>query len=487
MGCSSSAPVSAAKTRSRFSNLPGVTQKAILDALDAVAADEDRSRRLCAALRAVEAERAVDVFKRSVSEAKTSTSGTSLEPVKADYEIVPGSEDAERWKAVGMGLIRRGKLGVVLLAGGQGTRLGSSNPKGMYDIGLPSGKSLFELQGERLAKLAELSGAKSAPAWYVMTSPFTHDATVEFFKTHNHFGLNEKDVIFFKQGTLPCFTEEGEIILKSFDEVSEAPDGNGGIYAALAREGVISDMRKRGIEHVYAYCVDNALVQVGDPTFVGCCAEQKCEAGAKVIAKAYPTEPVGVFAHRVDAKTGKKEYHVVEYSEIPESLATAKDPKTGELKFNAANIALHYYSFDFLSRCCLDIKLPHHIARKKIPYLDPKTGETVAPTAPNGIKLEAFIFDTYKYAKSVCVVQGNRARDFAPVKNAEGAGKDSPDTARELIQNLHASWITSNGGTISGVPKKQVAKCEIAAAASYAGENVPSGCVLRHGAFASSL
>ena len=477
MGCagSKSAP-SPRATRARYEALPGAPQRTILRALDACSATTDAARAaaLSAALRAVEAERAVDVFSRSKEEATASTSGV-LEPVKADCEIVPGSDDAERWRALGTSVAREGKLAVVLLAGGQGTRLGSSNPKGMYDIGLPSGKSLFELQGARLAKLGELAGAKP-PVWYVMTSPFTHDATVAFFKSHDYFGLNARDVIFFKQGTLPCFTEDGEIILKSFDEVSEAPDGNGGIYAALAREGVIADMKRRNIEHVYAYCVDNALVQVGDPTFVGCCVERKCDAGAKVIAKAYPTEPVGVFATRVNETTGKKEYHVVEYSEIPESLATAKDKKTGELKFNAANIALHYYSFDFLSRCCLDIKLPHHIARKKIPYLDVETGETVSPTAPNGIKLEAFIFDTYKYADSVCVVQGDRERDFAPVKNAEGAGKDSPDTARDLILRLHARWITDAGGKVARDPKygrRDPPRCEILPSVSYAGENVP--------------
>jgi len=408
------------------------------------------------------------------------TSGT-LEPVTANARIARGSADETRWRALGARTVREGKLAVVLLAGGQGTRLGSDNPKGMYDIGLPSGKSLFELQGERLAKLGELAGS-APPVWYVMTSPFTHDATVAFFKLKKFFGLRESDVIFFQQGTLPCFTEAGEIILSSFDEVASAPDGNGGIYAAMAREGVIEDMRRRKIEHVYAYCVDNALVQVGDPAFIGCCVESGCEAGAKVIAKAYPTEPVGVFATRLNAKTGAREVHVVEYSEIPEKMATEKNKKTGQLRFNAANIALHYFSFDFLSKCCLEIELPHHIARKKIPYLDVATGQTIKPSEPNGIKLEAFIFDVYRYAKSVHVVQGDRAEDFAPVKNAEGAGKDSPDTARELIMRLHAKWITDAGGVVrppAGAASSP-ALCEIAPSLSYAGEGIPARARVEH-------
>ena len=483
MGCASSKSSSLTLARARYASLPGPEQKTIAGALERAATSDADAARLCAALANVECERAVDVFQRSALAHETSTSGT-LEPVRCDCEIVPGSDDAERWRRRGLECVKRGKLAVVLLAGGQGTRLGSANPKGMYDIGLPSKKTLFELQGERLAKLGALAGAR-APTWYVMTSPFTHDATVAFFKSRDYFGLNARDVVFFKQGTLPCFTEDGEIILKSFGEVSEAPDGNGGIYAAMAREGVIADMRKRKIEHVYAYCVDNALVQVGDPTFVGCCVERECEAGAKVIAKAYPTEPVGVFACRKNEATGAKEYHVVEYSEIPESLATAKDKKTGELKFNAANIALHYFSFDFLSRCCLDIALPHHVARKKIPYLDVNTGKTIEPSSPNGIKLEAFIFDTYKYAKSVCVVRGDRALDFAPVKNAEGAGKDSPDTAREAILSLHARWILQAGGVIvdeNDVPvPTDRARCEVSPAVSYAGESLASRLRVRVG------
>jgi len=436
------------------------------------------AKALIGTLRALEGERAMEVFARSLAEASAGGE-TASAPARAERRAAPGSEEYARWRVRGLEIVKAKTLAVVLLAGGQGTRLGSANPKGMYDIGLPSGKSLFALQGERLKKLGDLAGG-CAPVWYVMTSPFTHDMTVNYFKQHEYFGLRANDVIFFKQGTLPCFTESGEIIMKSYVEVSEAPDGNGGIYAALAREGIIDDMRRRGIEHVYAYCVDNALVQVGDPAFVGCCAECRCEAGAKVIAKAYPTEPVGVFATRVNEKTGEKEYHVVEYSEIPESLASARDEETGELKFNAANIALHYYSFDFLAKCCLDLTLPHHIARKKIPYLDVKTGETVNPEQPNGIKLEAFIFDVYKYAKSVCIVQGDRALDFAPVKNAEGAGKDSPDTARALITALHAKWIIDAGGSIEGVPEGAAPACEIAPHVSYAGENIPKNARVAH-------
>ena len=503
MGCGSSAPVAEGvargpltltredsrafeRVRARYAKITNPPQTTAMGAMGAVAPDVSALRALCASLGEVDIERAVKVFATSMKEAGNAASG-ELEPVKAEKKTARGSEDARRWRELGAAAIRENKLAVVLLAGGQGTRLGSDKPKGMYNIGLPSNKSLFELQGERLRKLGALARG-AAPVWYVMTSPFTHDVTVEYFKSKSFFGLDEKDVFFFKQGTLPCFTEAGEIILSSLKDVAQAPDGNGGIYAAMAREGVIKDMKRRGIEHVYVYCVDNALVQVGDPAFVGRCIESGCEAGAKVIPKAYPTEPVGVFATRKNPLTGKKEVHVVEYSEIPEEMATEKDKRTGELRFNAANIALHYFSFNFLSKCCLEIELPHHVARKKIPYVDLTTGLTVKPTEPNGIKLEAFIFDVYRFAESVCFVQGDRAEDFAPVKNAEGAGKDSPDTARDLITKLHARWIADAGGCVAKAKKgDKTPRCEVAPSVSYAGEGIPRGAKLAHLAHVAEL
>jgi UDP-N-acetylglucosamine/UDP-N-acetylgalactosamine diphosphorylase len=283
-------------------------------------------------------------------------------------------------------------------------------------------------------------------------------------------------VTFFQQGDLPCFSEAGAILMKSRSEVATAPDGNGGVYQALHANGCVADMQKRGVKHVYAYCVDNAAVKVGDPTFVGFCVSKACDAGAKVIQKAYPTEPVGVFTRR-DGKV-----HVVEYSEMPEALATARleplEPSSGErgekkegaLKFDAANIVLHYYSMAFLASCCdpdgeVQRTLAYHVARKKIPVV---SGDGlvpgVTPTEPNGVKLEAFIFDVYAFAETVAFLNGDRASDFAPVKNKEGAGKDSPDTARALLSNLHRTWIERNGGVVVGD-----GPIEVAPAVSYDG------------------
>ena len=226
-----------------------------------------------------------------------------IEPVKAD--AVAGDQDRSTgWRAAGLRAAREGKLAVILLAGGQGTRLGSADPKGMYDVGLPSGRTLFRMQAERLLKLGAGAAKAGAPddetaktippariPWYIMTSPFTHDATKAHFEANAYFGLNSEDVTFFQQGWLPCFTEEGKIIMRTKCDVATAPDGNGGLYKALHEEGCLADMRRRGVEHVHAYCVDNALVKVGDPEYVGFCLERGVDAGAKVISKAYPRNP----------------------------------------------------------------------------------------------------------------------------------------------------------------------------------------------------
>ena len=449
--------------------------------------DEGERNALAAQLRSVDLDHVKKIFDRSIADHDTGAAAKGeIEPVVADASVLKASaEDLSEWREAGLGVASLGELAVVLLAGGQGTRLGSSAPKGMYDIGLPSGRTLFRLQAERLAKLMAMSseeanqGAPVRVPWYIMTSPHTHAATEKYFHDNEFFGLDSADVMFFQQGSLPCFTPEGKIIMQSKHEMATAPDGNGGIYAALHHSGVIDDMEKRGIRHVYAYCVDNALVKVGDPTYVGFCALRNVEAGAKVIAKAYPEEAVGVFTRR------NGEVHVVEYSEMPAELASATDPETGKIKFDAANVVLHYYSFDFLKKCCapddvVQSSLVYHVAKKKVPRVTEDGAGTETPDAPNGIKLEAFIFDVYKYAKDVAFLEGERGADFAPVKNKEGTGKDSPDTARALIDALHREWIMNAEGSVDeddddglGVTHADGKRyVEVAPAASYAGEGL---------------
>ncbi|KXN67575.1 nucleotide-diphospho-sugar transferase, partial [Conidiobolus coronatus NRRL 28638] len=190
-----------------------------------------------------------------------------------DSVLKNNKDQVNKWENTGLEAIAKGEVGIILLAGGQGTRLGSSDPKGCYNIGLPSHKSLFQIQAERIARLQHLSQIRYSRQvnipWYVMTSKPTSAPTQDFFKKNNFFGLDPKNVIFFNQGTLPCLSKDGKILLEDKSNITMAPDGNGGIYPSLRLTGMLQDMEKRGIKYLHAYCVDNCLVKVCDPIFVG--------------------------------------------------------------------------------------------------------------------------------------------------------------------------------------------------------------------------
>lgn len=244
----------------------------------------------------------------------------------------------------------------------------------MYDIGLPSGKSLFQLQAERIVKLQQLAknstGKEGDIVWYIMTSASTVEPTTDFFKTHNYFGLKSSNVVVFQQGTLPCFTFDGKIILDTKSSLSRAPDGNGGLYRALKVDGILQDMTTRGIKYIQLYCVDNALVRCGDPLFTGYCISKGVECGNKVVPKGFPTEAVGITC-KVDG-----EYQVVEYSEITSKAAELRNDD-GSLTYSAANICIHFFTIEFLKRVVEEneTQLVHHVAKKKIPYTDLTTGK----------------------------------------------------------------------------------------------------------------
>ncbi|KAF7197728.1 UDP-N-acetylglucosamine pyrophosphorylase [Pseudocercospora fuligena] len=381
-------------------------------------------------------------------------------------------EDLKKWYDSGLSLIAEGKVGVVLMAGGQGTRLGSSAPKGCYDIELPSHKSLFQLQAERIWKLQQLASKEHKKEdvvipWYIMTSGPTRKPTQEFFEEKKYFGLNRNNVIFFEQGVLPCISMDGKILLESKSKIAVAPDGNGGLYGALIGTGIVEDMGKRGVKHIHAYCVDNCLVRVADPTFIGFSAEKDVSIATKVVRKRNAKESVGLILQ----KNGKPD--VVEYSEIDAETAEAKDSKDNELlKFRAANIVNHYYSFEFLDSIPQwSHKLPHHIAKKKIPCVDEK-GNSIKPDKPNGIKLEQFVFDCFPFLemdKFACM-EVKREDEFSPLKNAKGTGEDDPETSRKDIMLQGKRFLEAAGATV--VSEKPDNGVEVSPLISYQGEGL---------------
>ena len=383
-----------------------------------------------------------------------STSTTTTDPSKLAL--------LEESRRIGASAAGGGEVAALLLAGGQGTRLGYDGPKGMYDIGMPSGRTLFRLVAERIKKLGTMSGGGGgAVPLYVMTSPLNHDATSGYFAANDNFGV---DVKFFPQGTLPAVTPDGKMILESPTSLAVAPDGNGGVYPALVRHGILADMRRRGIKYLHVFGVDNALVRPADPTFVGYCILRGADCGNKVLWKASPDEKVGVVASRGGRPC------VVEYSDIGREMSERRGDD-GRLVFGAGNICNHFYTLDFVEGVIVpNLGSVYHVARKKVPYYDASSGVTVTPPSNNGIKLESFIFDVFPLSKSMAVLDVSREEEFAPVKNPPGSDGDSPDTARRLFSDVAKRWMRDAGAILTGDVESDL--CEVGPLTSYDGEGL---------------
>ena len=416
------------------------------------------------------------------SRAAAADSAAALAPLRGQ-----NLTDAQRaaFRADGLEALAQGRCAAFLVAGGQGTRLGHDGPKGVFDIGLPSGKSLFQLQAERLKRLGDLCG-KPVP-WYVMTSRANHEATTTFFREHDHFGLDEADVMFFPQGECPLTDEQGRILLADKGRIARGPNGNGGCFPALKDSGALADMTRRGVDWIFVYSVDNALVRVCDPVFIGFALDSGLPAASKAVPKVSPDERVGVFCRRggdpndQDAPDGERTGRpsVIEYSEMSPELCAARDPGNGELLYGSANIAVHLFRRDFLEEHA-DAALPWHVAHKKIPHIavDAAHGKTpgtrIVPSAPNAHKFELFMFDLFPLAPDMAVLNVERAAEFAPVKNRDGA--DSPATARALILDLHRGWAEQAGVAVAALADVEV---EVSPLTSYAGEGLTTASFTR--------
>lgn len=377
-----------------------------------------------------------------------------------------GAQNAGWWNK-GVEAIKQGKVAVCILSGGQGTRMGLApdESKGMLKLSaLKSDKFVFQMFVERLLRLRALSGSSSLPL-LVMTSPINNAKVANFFKTNKNFGYPSKDVIIFKQGTLPALTTNGDLLLEGHARLAISPDGNGGIYNALVAEGVLAELDKRGVESLHVIAVDNAIARPADPLFVGACLAGNVEIGNKVVWKSDWKEKVGVIAKR-NGKTS-----VVEYSDlynpdlgIDNQLIRAKD-SAGRLLFGAGNICNHYYSVKGLHRILPQVTANYHLAVKKIQSVDPESGEIVKPKSNNGLKLESFIFDAFELANSSIIVEAERGNEFTPMKNA--SGEDSPETAVLAILDSHREWLEKAGAIV-----KNNARVEILPEVSYSGEGL---------------
>ncbi|NOU97197.1 UDPGP type 1 family protein [Paenibacillus sp. LMG 31456] len=367
-------------------------------------------------------------------------------------------QEQEEFTLKGWELLRQGKVGALVVAGGQGSRLGHQGPKGTFDIGLPSHKSLFQLQAERLINLSKRAGF-TIP-WYVMTSPDNHEDTLRFFTENHYFGYSQADCFFFEQGVMPAIDERGKILMAAEDEISLAPSGNGDCFAAMKRSGALDDLKKRGVEWLFYYNVDNVLIKVADPVFIGVAAHFNNPVATKVIEKVEPEEKVGV----VCLKNGHPA--VVEYTELPGSLMFEQD-ELGRLKYRLANLSIQLFRVDFIEQHA-QTEIPYHIAHKKIPFMNSQ-GVLTAPDQPNAYKLERHHFDFFPLADDLTVLLMKRDAEFAPVKNKEGV--DSPATARQMLFELHRSWLLA-----AGVPSEKLAsrEIEISPLVSYAGEGLDS-------------
>lgn len=341
---------------------------------------------------------------------------------------------------VGEKELKAGKVAALLVAGGQGSRLGYEGPKGCYSIGPITGAPLFYFHARKILARSIRYG-KPIP-FYVMTSEANNAATVQCFEENDYFGLDPKDVFFFTQGMWPGMTAEGKIILDDLGHVFMSPDGHGGLLAALKRSGALADMKKRGISSVFFFQVDNPLVEIADPAFIGYHVQEKSEYSLKLCAKRDPYEKVGM-----PMKFPSGEHRMVEYTEMTDEQCNRKD-KNGKLYFLYGSPAIHVFDRAFLEREASK-NMPLHLAFKKIPTVE--GGKVVKPDSPNGYKFEKFIFDILPNAKRAAFLAFDQKEEFSPVKNAEG--NDSPATCKADMCAKWSKWLEAAGVTVKpGVP-----------------------------------
>ncbi len=352
--------------------------------------------------------------------ADLSGAGRDIQPIKG-LDLTEIKERESIFRAIGKTAIKQGKVACVLLAGGQGTRLGSDAPKGAYDIGETKPLYIFEQQICNLLSVAD--ECEAYPPLYVMTSEKNDLETRKFWASHNYFGYPQSQIAFFKQEMAPAVDFDGKIYLEDKDKIALSPNGNGGWFTSLMEAGLDKDLAKRGVEWLNVYAVDNVLQRMADPVFVGATIESGAHCGAKAVRKAYPEEKVGALC-LADGKPA-----IIEYYELTESMANARDEK-GELVYRYGVILNYLFRLEKL-REIAKRPIPVHVVKKKISYID-EQGNFQKPTTENGYKFETLIIDLIELMERVLPFEVEREKEFAPIKNKTGI--DSVESARELLK-----------------------------------------------------
>jgi UDP-N-acetylglucosamine pyrophosphorylase len=387
--------------------------------------DADAQARLAAEVEAID----LDLVDGLVASLLEHGEAPALGSVEAPEVVRPGAEDV----LAGRGVLAAGEVAVVIVAGGQGTRLGFDGPKGCYPIGPVSDRSLFQIHAEKVVAVGRRHGAP-VPL-YVMTSPQNHAETAAFFERHDSFGVERLRI--FVQGEMPAVDPvSGKILLAERGRVALSPDGHGGVIRALERCGALAEMADGGIRTIFHLQVDNPLIAIGDAGFLGLHRRAGAEMSSKVVRKTDPAEKVGL----VVVHDGRQE--MIEYSDLPDDLAERR-AADGGLELWAGSIALHLIDVAFAARLASGGgRLPFHRARKPVPYVD-ESGSRIEPKVANAVKFEQFIFDALPLAERALVVETDRETEFEPLKNASGPA--SPETVRARLSDVYAGWLEAAG------------------------------------------
>ena len=442
--------------------------------------DESEKKQLIDQLNRIDFEELKELIEQYVLNRPETAIAENISPAPYFPQTPESSEQETLYAAAekkGKELLEAGKVAALIVAGGQGSRLGFDGPKGSFPITPVKNKTLFQYFAESLKRAGEKYG--SPIKWYIMTSTVNDAATKSFFEDNNYFGLDIDNIFFFTQGTMPAIGLDGKLLLGAKGSLALAPNGHGGTLLALHNSGALEDMKNNGVEYISYFQVDNPLVSVVNPLFLGLHYIQGSEISARALIKTGPFEKLGNFCI-VDDRL-----QIIEYSDMPDELAEKRD-SDGRLTFRAGSPAIHVLSREFVERLTAGgrLKLPWHRADKKVPYIN-SSGQLITPEEPNAVKLETFIFDAIPMAEKTTILEAKREHEFAPVKNPSGV--DSAESCREMLIERDAEWLEN---AMVKVPRKSDGKpdcvIELSPASFFDAEDVikrfkDSGTILNPG------